>query len=130
MKQFFIFFLGLIAGVALSIGGAYLYSNLQEDTDKLVYFDKPGKVIESEYSFRVIQVVDENSAIVVEQDISSIFGFGLTALLVHNNAYFYDNQEIEIGKKQQFRQVGVYIYMTTEGEQKTIPVIKIFNKNK
>ena len=130
MKQFFIFFLGLIAGVALSIGGAYLYSNLQEDTVKLVYFDKPGKVIESEYSFRVIQVVDENSAIVVEQDISSIFGFGLTALLVHNNAYFYDNQEIEIGKKQQFRQVGVYIYMTTEGEQKTIPVIKIFNKNK
>lgn len=129
MKQFFIFFLGLIAGVALSIGGAYLYSNLQEDTDKLVYFDKPGKVIESEYSFRVIQVVDENSAIVVEQDISSIFGFGLTALLVHNNAYFYDNQEIEIGKKQQFRQVGVYTYMTTEGEQKTIPVIKIFNKN-
>jgi hypothetical protein len=66
----------------------------------------------------------------VEQDISSIFGFGLTALLVHNNAYFYDNQEIEIGKKQQFRQVGVYTYMTTEGEQKTIPVIKIFNKSK
>lgn len=130
MKQFVIFFLGLIAGVALSIGGAYLYSNIQEDTDKLVYFDKPGKVIESEYSFRVIQVVDENSAIVVEQDITSIFGFGLTALLVYNNAYFYDNQEIEIGKKQQFRQVGVYTYMTTEGEQKTIPVIKIFNKSK
>ena len=130
MKQFVIFFLGLIAGVALSIGGAYLYSNIQEDTDKLVYFDKPGKVIESEYSVRVIQVVDENSAIVVEQDITSIFGFGLTALLVYNNAYFYDNQEIEIGKKQQFRQVGVYTYMTTEGEQKTIPVIKIFNKSK
>ena len=130
MKQFFIFFLGLIAGVALSIGGAYLYSNLQEDTDKVVYFDKPGKVIEAQNGFMVIQAVDENSAIVVEQDITSIFGFGLTALLVHNNAYFYDNQEIEIGKKQQFRQVGVYTYMTTEGEQKTIPVIKIFKKNK
>ena len=130
MKQFFIFFLGLIAGVALSIGGAYLYSNLQEDTDKVVYFDKPGKVIEAQNGFMVIQAVDENSAIVVEQDITSIFGFGLTALLVNNNAYFYDTQEIEIGKKQQFRQVGVYTYMTTEGEQKTIPVIKIFKKNK
>ena len=98
MKQFFIFFLGLIAGVVLSIGGAYLYSNLQEDTDKVVYFDKPGKVIEAKNGFMVIQAVDENSAIVVEQDITSIFGFGLTALLVHNNAYFYDNQEIEISK--------------------------------
>jgi hypothetical protein len=130
MKQFFIFFLGLIAGVALSIGGAYLYSNSQEDTDKVVYFDKPGKVIASDYPFRVIQVIDKNSAIVEEKDISSIFGMGFTALLVQDNAYFYDNQEIEIGKKQQFRQVGVYTYMTTEGEQKTIPVIKIFNKNK
>ena len=130
MKQFFIFFLGLIAGVALSICGAYLYSNSQEDTDKVVYFDKPGKVIASDYPFMVIQVIDKNSAIVEEKDISSIFGFGLTALLVHNNAYFYDNQEIEIGKKQQFRQVGIYTYITTEGEQKTIPVIKIFNKNK
>lgn len=130
MKQFFIFFLGLIAGVALSIGGAYLYSNLQEDTDKLVYFDKPGKVIASDYPFMVIQVIDKNSAIVEEKDISSIFGMGFTALLVHNNAYFYDNQEIEIGKKQQFRQVGIYTYITTEGEQKTIPVIKIFNKSK
>lgn len=130
MKQFFIFFLGLIAGVALSIGGAYLYSNSQEDTDKVVYFDKPGKVIASDYPFMVIQVIDKNSAIVEEKDISSIFGMGFTALLVQDNAYFYDNQEIEIGKKQQFRQVGVYIYMTTEGEQKTIPVIKIFNKNK
>ena len=130
MKQFFIFFLGLIAGVALSIGGAYLYSNLQDDTDIVVYFDIPGKVIEAKNGLMVIQAVDENSAIVVEQDITSIFGFGLTALLVHNNAYFYDNQEIEIGKKQQFRQVGIYTYITTEGEQKTIPVIKIFNKNK
>jgi hypothetical protein len=130
MKQFFIFFLGLIAGVALSIGGAYLYSNSQEDTDKVVYFDKPGKVIASDYPFRVIQVIDKNSAIVEEKDISSIFGMGFTALLVQDNAYFYDNQEIEIGKKQQFRQVGVYTYMTTEGEQKTIPVIKIFNKSK
>lgn len=130
MKQFFIFFLGLIAGVALSIGGAYLCSNSQEDTDKVVYFDKPGKVIASDYPFRVIQVIDKNSAIVEEKDISSIFGMGFTALLVQDNAYFYDNQEIEIGKKQQFRQVGVYTYMTTEGEQKTIPVIKIFNKNK
>jgi hypothetical protein len=130
MKQFFIFFLGLIAGVALSIGGAYLYSNSQEDTDKVVYFDKPGKVIASDYPFRVIQVIDKNSAIVEEKDISSIFGMGFTALLVQDNAYFYDNQEIEIGKKQQFRQVGIYTYITTEGEQKTIPVIKIFNKNK
>jgi hypothetical protein len=130
MKQFFIFFLGLIAGVALSIGGAYLCSNSQEDTDKVVYFDKPGKVIASDYAFMVIQVIDKNSAIVEEKDISSIFGMGFTALLVQDNAYFYDNQEIEIGKKQQFRQVGVYTYMTTEGEQKTIPVIKIFNKNK
>lgn len=130
MKQFFIFFLGLIAGVALSIGGAYLYLNSQEDTGKVVYFDKPGKVIASDYPFRVIQVIDKNSAIVEEKDISSIFGMGFTALLVQDNAYFYDNQEIEIGKKQQFRQVGIYTYITTEGEQKTIPVIKIFNKNK
>jgi hypothetical protein len=94
------------------------------------YFDKPGKVIASDYAFMVIQVIDKNSAIVEEKDISSIFGMGFTALLVQDNAYFYDNQEIEIGKKQQFRQVGVYTYMTTEGEQKTIPVIKIFNKSK
>ena len=106
MKQFFIFFLGLIAGVALSIGGAYLYLNSQEDTGKVVYFDKPGKVIASDYPFMVIQVIDKNSAIVEEKDISSIFGMGFTALLVQDNAYFYDNQEIEIGKKQQFRQVG------------------------
>lgn len=130
MKQFFIFFLGLIAGVALSFGGAYLYLNSQEDTDKVVYFDKPGKVIDAQNGFMVIQAVDENSAIVVEKDLSTIFGLGITALLVQDNAYFYDNQEIEIGKKQQFRQVGVYTYMTTEGEWKTIPVIKIFNKNK
>lgn len=130
MKQFFIFFLGLIAGVALSFGGAYLYSNSQEDTDKVVYFDKPGKVIEAQNGFMVIQAVDENSAIVVEKDLSTIFGLGVTALLVQDNAYFYDNQEIRIGKKQQFRQVGIYTYITTEGEQKTIPVIKIFNKSK
>ena len=130
MKQFFIFFLGLIAGVALSIGGAYLYSNSQEDTDKVVYFDKPGKVIASDYPFMVIQVIDKNSAIVEEKDISSIFGMGFTALLVQDNAYFYDNQKIELGVKHQFRQVGVYTYITTDGDQKTIPVIKIFNKNK
>ena len=125
MKQFFIFFLGLIAGVALSFGGAYLYSNSQ-----VVYFDKPGKVIEAQNGFMVIQAVDENSAIVVEKDLSTIYGLGVTALLVHDNAYFYDNQEIKLGKKQQFRQVGIYTYITTEGEQKTIPVIKIFNKSK
>ena len=41
---------------------------------------------------------------------------------------FYDDQKIKLQKGKLFRQIGTYRYQTTQGIEKTVPIVGVFDK--
>lgn len=115
MKSFLIFLAGVITGVGLVIGFAFLYN---ESSEGITLFEQPGECI-STNSLHIIQVL-EDGALALEHT----NGLVVFILSQDNNSY-YDSQVIKIPKGQCARQVGIYKYTTKEGVDKTVPVVKI-----
>ena len=128
MKQFLIFFLGVIVGIVLAFVFAfYISSNNSNDDDNIIRFDNPTEII-NEQSFQVFQVVGDNMALVNGQS-SPNFYFGTVYLLVNKEGkYYYDEEIIKVPKGKVVKQVGIYRYVTKSDIQKTVPIVQIMNK--
>ena len=92
--------------------------------DDIKLFDEPGDIIK-ENSLKVFQVLTDHTALV--RNINSYVG---TVYLITNkdNEYYYDNQEIDIPKNKEIRQIGIYRYPTQNDVIKTVPIIMIMDK--
>lgn len=119
MKNLLIFLAGVITGVGLLLGYAFV-SN--EAKNNITIFEQPGECIEAG-SLTILQVLD-GGALAAE----CLFGMPcgpIVFLLNKDGKGFYDDQEINIPKGQCVRQVGIYKYTTKDDIQKTVPIVKI-----
>lgn len=130
MKKGLVFFLGILVGVALTIGAAFVYNKLSLGNSNLEMFDQPGKVMPMK-SLYVIQVQPDGSAIASfsnsEWDILSM-ATNIVLFIPDKDTNLYDNLQIDIPKKKCVRQVGTYRYIAKDENLKTIPAVKMFDK--
>lgn len=124
------FILTYVAGIVTGIVLLFIVSfciqsfNNSKGSDGVVMFENPGDVVPAR-TLRVIQVLEENCALAMVDDIESD-NIGVIVLLRGSeNTSFYDNQKIDIPSDQVARQVGTYTYMTRQDIEKTVPIVVI-----
>jgi len=129
MKNWGIFFGGLGAGVVLTLLVIFLIG-LGMNSNGGLYgakmFDKPGQIVHDR-SFKVLQVIQDNAALVVAKGDSGLDVYlgDLYLLINHDGTYYYDDQKIKVPSSKVVRQVGIYKYNAKSGNQKTVPIIEI-----
>ncbi len=94
-------------------------------------FEQPTEVVQ-ESSFKVMQAIQENAALVNAKSGSNSFGdmyyMGTLYLLINNEGhYYYDDEIVKVPKGKKVRQVGIYRYETKMGIEKTVPIIEIMD---
>ena len=78
--------------------------------------------------FQVIQSINNDQALVYGKDEYGAY-YG-TLYLLEYGGMLYDGQIIKIPKGMVLRLVGKYQYVTTDGGYKTVPKVRITNKDK
>jgi len=148
MKKWLVYLCGVITGVILVLGLQFLNSYSfegsstdQTDTaeDSVDYSEryalerereemqfKLGEFV-NEKSFKVFDVLMDHQALVYGKDEYGFYNGIVYLLIGEEGATFYDDQIIDVGKNQTVRMNGTFRYITTNGNQKTVPRIKILN---
>ena len=93
-------------------------------------FEQPTEVVQ-ESSFKVMQAIQENAALVNAKSGSYSFGdmyMGTLYLLINNEGhYYYDDEIVKVPQGKKVRQVGIYRYETKMEIEKTVPIIEIMD---
>lgn len=121
---------GFLAGVVVTFLVLFLISLrlTQENGQGLpgaTFFNQPGQVI-NEKSFKVIQVIQDNAALVEGKGDARSRDMYIGAIyLMYNNVghYYYDEEIIKVPAGKQTRQLGIYKYESRMGIGKTVPII-------
>ena len=129
MKKFLIFLAGMIAGAFLLVIVIYLVGN-SSDNNGITLFDEPGEVMEIQ-SYKVFQVINGGHALANTATLVDLGWFSGPVVLMYasgGDAHYYDDQILKAEKNQCYRQIGIYQYVTKNGEHKTVPIISLFDK--
>lgn len=133
MNKFLIYLLGVVTGVALTFGFAYLKSESDGivNDNGITLFDQVGEKFNAS-AFKVIQVIDDNHALAQEMRWESFLEEympdDLVVLITNDSGeYYYDDQMIKSTKTKCFKQVGIYKYETRAGIEKTVPILKLLD---
>lgn len=124
------YIVGIVSGfICTCLFGYYLGS---KDNDGIELFDKPRQEIKAE-EFKIIQVLPNGNALAQYDKISlfddSTIGYGTVVMLLSSKEVpFYDDQKIKLQEGELFRQIGTYRYQTTQGDEKTVPIVGVFDK--
>lgn len=141
MKKWVVYLLGVLTGIVLTFGFAIISNSMmgssdnevieteanaeEESNDGVTLFKTPGDVIEGR-SFKVMQVVAKNAALVSGKAEDSSLYYGTVCLILNDEGkYYYDEEIIKIPNGKVARQVGIYQYPNRDGMMKTVPIIKI-----
>lgn len=127
-KFIFTYVAGIVTGIVLLFIVSFCINsfNNSKGSDGVVMFESPGDVVPAR-TLRVIQVLEENCALAMVDDIESD-NIGVIVLLRGGeNTSFYDNQKIDIPSGQVARQVGTYTYMSRQNIETTVPIVVITN---
>lgn len=94
-------------------------------------FDAPKQEIKAG-EFKIFQVLSDGSALASYDELISkkdCIAYGTVVLFpASDEVSYYDDQKITLPKGKCFKQIGTYRYMTKDGEEKTVPVIDIYDK--
>jgi len=135
MKKWLVFVLGVLTGIVLTFLFALLLSlgvkmneNNREKNNGVTMFDKPGDVLDV-YSFKVFQVLGDDSALVYGKvDNSSYYGGAVYLLTNDEGKYYYDDEIVDVPKGGIVRHFGIYRYQNRSELEKTVPIIRIVDK--
>lgn len=132
MKDKKSFWGGVAVGVVGTILLLFVLAIGHEKNDDFVgatMFDQPGEVI-NEQSFKVLQVVNENSALVYGKKNARDKYYSGTLYMIRSNEqeYYYDEEIIHVPSDKIIRQVGIYQYTNKLNTKKTVPIIKIMDR--
>ena len=132
MKKWLVFILGVFTGIVLTILFAVIFSSGVKMNGKnnsgVTWFDKPGDVLEVK-SFKVFQVLGDNSALVHGKENNYNYYGGAVYLLTNDEGkYYYDDEIVDVPKGKIVRQFGIYQYQTRSEFGKTVPIIRIVDK--
>ena len=120
MKNVLVFIVGVIVGIA-GIGV------MAEKLDLGITLFEQGEKALSMRKLKVFQVIDTEGALVLEGDLPYKVGQKPQAyFLLHDEQnLYYDNQEIQVSKGMEVKQIGVYRYEGKKGRILTVPAIRI-----
>ena len=123
------YIVGIVSGfICTCLFGFYLGS---KDNDGIELFDKPCQEIKAE-EFKIIQVLPNGNALAQHDKFSfddSTINYGTVVMLLSSKeGSFYDDQKIKLQEGELFRQIGTYRYQTTQGDEKTVPIVGVFDK--
>ena len=91
-------------------------------------FDKPGDVLDV-CSFKVFQVLGDDSALVYGKVDNSSYYRGAVYLLTNDEGkYYYDDEIVDVPKGRIVRHFGIYRYQNRSELEKTVPIIRIVDK--
>lgn len=132
MRTVLIYVAGIITGVILTIivAAIMIPSNQNSKGSNSLYgatmFDEPTESIHDK-SFKVIQVIRSNVALV--QSPGEYGGYYGTLYLLKNDEghYYYDDEIVKVPKGKVVRQIGIYNYTAKSGDKKTVPIISIMD---
>lgn len=132
MKKIYIYILGVVTGFLLTTGAAVLIAYTNKTASNITLLEETGPALDIK-AFKVIQVIEGNSALAYEaywNKILKSYQPGELLVLITNDEgeYYYDQQIIEVPRRHEARQIGVYNYTTNTEVRKTVPVIKIMEK--
>lgn len=118
---------GIITGIVLSFAFLFVFAN-KTSNDGLVMYDSPQQEIDANY-FNVFQVFSDGSAALATVQFP-LENYGMVVLFPKQQGFpsFYDDQNIEIPENKKVMQVGTYTYKTRDELQKTVPVVRIYDK--
>ena len=123
MKKIWVFILGIITGIILTVLFAVIMSN--SSNNGVTMFDQPGDCVGNK-SARVFQVIGTDAALVNEVQKMQYTGTemytGKTMLITNREGKtYYDDQIIKAPKC--FRQIGIFKYQSRNGMDNTVPVV-------
>ena len=127
MRNVLIFIAGVVIGIVICFGG--LVIGAERDFGKnlgIALFEQGEKTL-SIRKLKVFQVIDKEGALVRGEEESRKIGqMPQTYLLLHDGQdLYYDNQEIQVSKGMEVKQIGVYRYKNREDMILTVPAIRI-----
>ena len=130
MKKHWIFLLGMLAGMVLTIVvllviGKAINSGGGPNMSGMTFFDQPGDVIELN-SVKVFQALSPGTGLAYcKNDVFDDLYLGTIVLLYNEESTpYYDDQIVTAPYGKCFRQVGIYRYHAKEFD-KTVPIVKI-----
>lgn len=129
MKKSLIFILGLITGVVLTFVASFLFTSFSaKENHDLVIFDEPTQIM-SQTSFKVIQTL-ENGTALAEDNSNGLFTTSDLVVLLKStdNSSYYDEQIVSTYEGYRFVQVGVFSYFNNSGIKKTVPVVSLLDQ--
>lgn len=122
MKKIWVFVLGIIAGIILTMLFAVIATSTTKQRSGLNMFENPGDCLISKSNLKVFQVLEPSAALtMIKDDYSSA-----VYLLVNNEGKtYYDDQIVKLPTNTCFKQIGTYQYSTKDDRLKTVPVVQI-----
>lgn len=119
---------GIVTGIVLVFAFGYCvamsYVN-SDGTNAIEMYEEPTQTIDIR-NFVVIQVLSDGSALASAEELGN---FGLIVLFKANDGdTYYDKQQIAIPSGKCLKQVGTYRYVSRQEENKTVPVVEVFDK--
>lgn len=119
---------GIVSGIICTCLFAF-YVGSRDNGIEL--FDKPRQEIKAK-EFNIIQVLPNGNALAQYDKLSlddSTISYGTVVMFLSSKeGSFYDDQKIKLQKGKLFRQIGTYRYQTTQGIEKTVPIVGVFDK--
>ena len=123
MKKIWVFMLGIITGIILTILFAVIMSNVSNGSmSGLTMFEQPGECLISKSSLKVFQVLEPGVALTMIKD---DFSSAVYLLIDNDGKTYYDDQVIKLPFGKCFKQIGTYRYYTKKDVLKTVPVVQI-----
>lgn len=122
MKKIWVFVLGIIAGIILTMLFAVIATSTTKQRSGLSMFENPGDCLISKSNLKVFQVLEPSAALtMIKDDYSSA-----VYLLVNDEGKtYYDDQIVKLPTNTCFKQIGTYQYSTKDDRLKTVPVVQI-----
>ena len=123
---------GIVTGIICTCLFAFYVGSRDKELDKgIELFDKPRQEIKAK-EFNIMQVLPNGNALAQYNKLSlddSTIRYGTVVLFLSSKeGSFYDDQKIKLQKGKLFRQIGTYRYQTTQGIEKTVPIVGVFDK--
>jgi len=123
MKKIWVFILGIITGIVLTILFAVIVTNSSNGGRRgLNIFEQPGECLIKKSSLEVFQVLEPAVALTTIKD---DFGSAVYLLVNNEGKTYYDDQVIKLPSGKCFKQIGTYQYPTKDERIKTVPVVQI-----
>lgn len=132
MKRIWVYLLGVVSGVVLTIIVLLIIGNMSQKTNLqypgATFYETVGEDIGYD-SFKVFQSLGDNGALAEPQNRSWNDDLLFMVMLWNDEGIpYYDQQVVTAPTGKCFRQIGIYRFENRMGVEKTVPIVSLSDK--